>query len=334
MVELGTTAIVPFSARTMNRSLTIAALFVLLVSVPVCAAYVVYPLKPLSTSRGPSRITTTARFNFFKDLLGSAFENDATLSKDDKLDGMLDEGVEEIDAERMARVQQLTSTQQQWRQKMQSAGGAETSDLEGSKIELDLYLTGIPNKDPSNDLYGSKSNISSRDRVIGLTLPSTPSVAGVSLSFEPNAVCRVVDDASGFCSTDSPGDWKLSDDGRQIRFRLPVTGYTRTIETKGSIQKVYWSQEEEKTTQTSTVYSIPEGWMYGETELTKAVGKAIQWNDDGVLKVEVSRGLLGASSRMIPCGKFSAKPLSGDDEAAKKEDANASVVEQSKRSTQ
>jgi len=273
-----------------------------------------------STSRAAaSTQSSTARYNFFKNLIGGAFENDASLSKADKLEGMLDEGTEDIDAERLARVQQLTSTQQQWREKMLTPGAVKAADLQGSAVQLDLYLTGIPNKDPSNDLYGSQTKISSRDRVVGLSLPKEPSVVGVQLQFDAGGVCRVMQDESGFCSTEDAGDWKLSDDGTQIRFRVRVTGYTRTIETKGSIQKVFWTDEDEKTSQTSTVYSIPEGWMYGEAELNKPVGKAVQWNDDGVLKVERSMGLLGAASRMIPCGKFFARALVNDavEESAK-----------------
>ena len=67
-----------------------------------------------------SRSSSTARYNFLQDLLGSAFENDSSLSKVDKLDGMLDEGVvEDVDRDRNARLSQLTSTQQQWREKVE-----------------------------------------------------------------------------------------------------------------------------------------------------------------------------------------------------------------------
>ena len=270
-------------------------------------------------------VTSTARFNFFKDLLGDAFENDANLSKIDKRDGMLDEGIEETQS---ARTSQLTTTQQQWRQKVLSAGVVQSTDLEGTHVKLDFYLTGIPGKDPSNDLFGSKTNISSRDRVVGLTLPTTPSVAGVIFSFESNGLCRVLRDESGFCvnGNDQTGEWKLSEDGRQIRFRMLVTGYTRTIETKGTIQKVYWSSQEEASTRTSTVYTIPAGWMYGEAELMKLAGKTVQWTEDGVLKVEIPTGILGASLRMIPCGRFSATTLSEEEAGVAtqyKETANA-----------
>ena len=35
----------------------------------------------------------------------------------------------------------------------------------GTSWVLDLYLSGVPERDPSNDLYGSKVNISSRDQI-------------------------------------------------------------------------------------------------------------------------------------------------------------------------
>ena len=316
-------------------------------------AFVVRP--ETSWSRPQIRESPTAQYsNFFKDVFGSAFANDPSLSQDDKLEGMLDEAAlgDDHEAERQLRVQQLTSTQQQWRQKMMSltSGAVATTDLEGSLYSIDLFLTGVPNKDPSNDLFGSQTNISSRDRVVGLTLPREPSVTDVQLLLEPNGVCRVVKDASGFCLTLSTsaaassasaakGDWKLSDDGRQIRFRVPVTGYKRTIETKGTIQKVYWSKDEEKSTQTSTVYTIPKGYLYFETAISSkrqqpsqpradsnSVAALVQWSDDdAVLKVERSMGLLGAASRMIPCGKFRAKLVRSNSSDNADDDKNSNT---------
>ncbi len=240
----------------------------------------------------------------FKDLLSSAFENDRSLSNVDIRDGQLDDKTDEELEFQQKNAQTLTSTQQQWRQTMLS-GGVTAQDV-ANTYTLDLFLTGVPNKDPSNDLFGGKTNIISRDRDVGLTLPETPTVSNVKLQFssEDNSV-QVLEDDTGFCQTGSTtGEYKLSDDMKQIRFRIPVTGYTRTIETKGTISKVYWSKEEEKKTQTSTTYSIPEGWLYGEAELTPvSPGRTIGWNDC-VLKIEQSVGLLGVSSKMVPVGKF------------------------------
>ena len=92
----------------------------------------------------------------------------------------------------------------------------------------------------------------------------------------------------------------MSEDGTQVRFRIQVTGYTRTIETKGTIQKIYWSNDDDQVRETTTTYSIPAGWLYGEAEVKSSRGST-QWNN-GVLKVEKTTGLLGASTNMIPCG--------------------------------
>ena len=101
------------------------------------------------------------------------------------------------------------------------------------------------------------------------------------------------------------GDWKLSEDGGEVRFRFQVSGYTRTIATKGSIQSVFWSNEPDKQIRTSTVYSIPEGWLYGEAVVSSnRPGSVIM--KEGVLKIEQAVGLLGAGSRMAPCGRFEA----------------------------
>jgi hypothetical protein len=251
--------------------------------------------------------STTALHNSFFNFLGAAFQNDANLSRDNKRAGMLDEGLEE--EQKSGR--QLTSTQQAWRQAMMSSTITK-SEIEGMAIALDMFLTGVPSKDPSNDLYGSRTNISLRDRVVGQVLPSEPTVSGVTVSFLDNQKCevQVLQDGdtngghNGFCKTEQLGDWKLSDDNRQIRFRLAVSGYKRTVQTKGTIQKIYWSSQDETNTQTSTTYSIPEGWLYFEADLL--AGKPVQWSE-GVIKVEQSMGLLGAASRMIACGKFVAR---------------------------
>jgi hypothetical protein len=268
-------------------------------------------LQIAASTTGSIRSTTALSNSFFKDVLGAAFQNDANLSRNNKRAGMLDEGLEE--EKKSGR--QLTSTQQAWRQTMLSTTVSK-SEIEGIAITLDMFLTGVPSKDPSNDLYGSKTNISLRDRVVGQVLPSEPTVSGVTVSFLDTQKCavQVLQDGdpdggdNGFCKTEQLGDWKLSDDNRQIRFRLAVSGYKRTVQTKGTIQKIYWSSQDETTTQTSTTYSIPEGWLYFEADLSvsKTPGKPVQWSE-GVVKVEQPMGLLGAASRMIPCGKFVAR---------------------------
>ena len=166
-------------------------------------------------------------------------------------------------------------------------------------------LVGVPNKDPSNDLYGSQVRISDRDRQVGQTMPEQPTISGVRIRFDEDSKC--------YCETKSPftkdgveGEWKVSEDGKQVRFRIQVTGYQRTVETKGSISSVSWSDEPDQTRQTSTVYSIPEGWMYGEAELTQgSKAGTVVWRD-GILKVEQAVGLLGVASKLSACGRFSA----------------------------
>jgi hypothetical protein len=128
-------------------------------------------------------------------------------------------------------------------------------------------------------------------------------VSAVQVEFLEDNQCRCLTD-SGFTEADTVGDWKLSDDGSQIRFRIPVLGYSRRIETKGTITKVYWSNDEESTTRTSTTYSIPSGWLYAEAELSRGARGAVQWKE-GLLKVEKKQGFAG--SVLIPCGKFDAE---------------------------
>jgi hypothetical protein len=54
--------------------------------------------------------------------------------------------------------QPLTATQASWRER-----GNEPVRLQETSVSLDLYLTGVPDKDPSNDLFGSKGKSSNLD---------------------------------------------------------------------------------------------------------------------------------------------------------------------------
>ena len=302
--------------------------------------------------------------NFLQDMFQSAFANDRELlSRANKRAGMLDEGISNGDDDdnvfvvpRSSKAPEWTPTQLAWRETMLSTSTqqkVQTTDLIDSTIRMDLYLSGVSNKDPSNDLYASKTNISLRDRSVGQVLPTQPTIANVQVSFLTNHKCAVsistkesviedsndgdendttgitsspslpLDRGSSFVNSDVMGDWKLSEDGKQIRFRISVYGFQRTIQTKGTIQKIYWSNEKESVTETSTMYSIPEGWLYFETELVKRSNGSIQWmttsigspskvmnatpsssSSNGIIKVEQTTGFLGIASRMVPCGKF------------------------------
>lgn len=257
-----------------------------------------------------ARRTNALSMNFFKDLVGKAFENDAGLDNDitkGQYDGPTDDYDDGMSVARLVNPQ-LTKTQQQWRAAQQNAAGSATPSklLTGSQWRLDLFLTGIPDRDPSNDLFASKVNISSRDRKVGLMVPEEPTVGGVLVTLLEDGVCQVESDSEFVDAANPEGQWKVSEDGANIRMSMNVMGYQRTVQTKGSIQKVYWSQEEDKVTATQSAYTIPAGPMYGDATLTSGnqVGN-LQWND-GILRVEQSAGLLGAGSKMVPCGRFTA----------------------------
>ena len=160
--------------------------------------------------------------------------------------------------------------------------------LVSTNWELSLYLTGGPDRDPSNDLYGSKTNVSNRDRRLGpgASLPREPT-ARVGVRFLAGGVTSIIlgsrrsageeedegdetngddipndDDGDQICSRDVDGQWKLSADGKTLRIGIPIRGYRRTVTTMGTIQRVFWSGEEPSTTQTSSTYSIPEEFVY------------------------------------------------------------------------
>lgn len=262
------------------------------------------------TPAPPMARTNALSMNFFKDLVGKAFENDAGLDQDitkGQYDGPTDDYDDGMSVARLVNPQ-LTKTQQQWRAAQQNSAGSATPSklLAGSQWRLDLFLTGIPDRDPSNDLFASKVNISSRDRKVGLMVPEEPTVGGVLVTLLEDGVCQLESDSEFVDASDLEGQWKVSEDGANIRMSMNVMGYQRTVQTKGSIQKVYWSQEEDKVTATQSAYTIPAGPMYGDATLTSGnqVG-TLQWND-GILRVEQAAGLLGAGSKMVPCGRFTA----------------------------
>jgi hypothetical protein len=259
------------------------------------------PLNGLPVKRC-SMVSTTRRYNFFKDMVDSAFENDRGLSGD-KSKGQYDTPGEEFE-DKNSQYAALTETQQKWRDK-QLRNDVTPEMVTGTSWTLDLYLSGVPERDPSNDLYGSRVNISSRDRQTGLSLPSTPSTS-LTIDFLENGVCR--SSVSGFTSGEKDGEWKLAENGKILRFSLDALGYTRTVQTKGSIQKVYWTDEEENPIQTSSTYWIPSGWVYGDVELS--LGRqpgTFELGNNGVLRIEQASGMFGISSTMTSCGKFEAR---------------------------
>jgi len=266
-----------------------------LLSVSFCHAFL-----PLSLERRVSH-SNKLQMNFFQDLLQGAFVNDRNLSKDKSKGQLEGPGDEESYAIRP----EITETQRLWREKQQRSAAVTPDVMENTKWIISLFLAGVPSKDPSNDLYGSKTNISSRDRQLGIDIPTEPSVS-LELFLLPGGLCQVSD--SLFTSGKTQGQWKISEDGKVLRFSMDVLGYSRTIQTKGSITKVFWSNQEEVNTSTSTTYNIPPGWLYGDIEIAYGVNPGtFIMKGDGILRVEQRLGLLGAASKMVACGKFASR---------------------------
>ena len=291
-----------------------------------------------AATRNPTRL-----YGIF-DALKDAFSNDEALSPD-KGEGQLEGPGMGSDFRSDA---DLTDVQKKWLASQQATtkkGGADPSamtaaadasggnvkgapltieKLIGTKWTLSLYLSGIPQRDPSNNLYGASTNISTRNRdprnaglPLGATLPEDPS-ARVQVELLEDGTAKV--EETDF-TTGTDGQWVLSPNGRTVRISLDCTGFVRTIKTKGTIQKVYWSDgENEVTTKTSTEYSIPSGLVYAEIgvgygrpgELLMVGGDGSA--DLGILTVERQMGLLGASSKMEICGKLSGRMMLEDGE--------------------
>lgn len=125
-----------------------------------------------------------------------------------------------------------------------------------------------------------------------------------------NFICRA--ESTDFTSGEL-GQYKISEDNKFIRFSMNTLGFQRVVTTTGSITKVFWSKEEDTVTKTSSTYSIPKGFIYADASIgygkpgELVMGDANQ--NTGILRVEQRMGVLGAATKMVACGKFSAKMM-------------------------
>ena len=316
-------------SRTMTASFSLVTYLCALCTLPL--------IKAFSSPASPIIKTTTLKMGFFDDLLKDAFANDSNLSKDG-VSGAIDGGEEEffninVNAEKTevqkkwleSQLKQPLPTQQRQGQ-VSSASTVKGAPLSTDLLKntcwcLSLYLTGVPDRDPSSDLYGSRTNVSVRDRRLGLgaNLPKD-ATGSVAVKLLADGVVQIDECAieQDICPSDIPGQWLLSDDGRTLRIGIPIRGFKRTVTTKGTIQKIYWSSQEESTTQTSTTYSIPEGMIYGDINVGYGTAGKLAMMEEkgetgmlpgGLLRVEKKVGVLGASSKMVPCGRFGGELL-------------------------
>ncbi|KAL7469199.1 hypothetical protein ACHAXS_009456 [Conticribra weissflogii] len=375
-------------------------------SIPPRPQHVLRTITTTSSSSSTPQ-NTVLYMGFFDNLLKDAFSNDPNLSKDGitgAIEGPNDDDYDEgggIFSSNAPRPPQ-TEVQKRWlesqnlterQRQRQSLSSPSSSGMYSTLIKpakgapltpsaivdtcwvLSLYLTGVPDRDPNNDLYAGRTNVSLRDRDLGIgaSLPAEPTARVVVRLLEGGMVDVVKslsaveneeeedddydddngndndsdndkanekdsasspDEESKLCSDGARGMWKLSDDGKTIRIGIPIRGYRRTVTTTGTIQKVFWSQGEPATSRTSSTYSIPEGFVYGDIavgygeepgalvmmdERRRRGGRAgvggaagVEVVPGGLLRVEKKIGVLGASSKLLPCGKFSGKMILGD----------------------
>eukprot|EP00560_Eucampia_antarctica_P005608 CAMPEP_0197832990 /NCGR_PEP_ID=MMETSP1437-20131217/17221_1 /TAXON_ID=49252 ORGANISM="Eucampia antarctica, Strain CCMP1452" /NCGR_SAMPLE_ID=MMETSP1437 /ASSEMBLY_ACC=CAM_ASM_001096 /LENGTH=310 /DNA_ID=CAMNT_0043436705 /DNA_START=182 /DNA_END=1114 /DNA_ORIENTATION=- len=251
----------------------------------------------------------------WKNLFDGAFANDSNLSSDKSLQQLEYDGDDDDnngnDSSRPPPKQQLTEVQKRWwasqqqqkqQQQQQSASQQVQADaaatptikMDDTCWKLDMYLTGIPNFDPNNSLYGAKVKISSRDRqdeaagfALGTTSSDssssgTPPTTDITLQFGPDGTCFIiqgsafttpVNDDDNDTQQHQQGTWQwMPPDNNNSRlntlmFIIPVEGYARTITTKGTIQNVAWSNRGETSTKASATYSIPKGNIYGQIKI-------------------------------------------------------------------
>ena len=123
-----------------------------------------------------------------------------------------------------------------------------TVELQGTEWALSLNLIGIPNSDPSSDLYGPKRRI--QDALEGTELR-------ISVTLESDASCTL--SASEFTgSSPISGKWQVDQQqgGATLALSFECQGFARKFVTKGSLQSVFGGEETERT---SSSYRIPSG---------------------------------------------------------------------------
>ena len=97
----------------------------------------------------------------------------------------------------------------------------------------------------------------------------------------------------------------------EARFGFPWTlsAIRELFKQKAASPRCFGAKKKRKRLQTSSTYSIPAGFIYCDATIENGSKPGVIGMKDGVLRVEKTMGLLGAASKMIPCGGFEAKQV-------------------------
>ena len=302
-----------------NKVMLLSSSFqVLLGVVPITAFLPVIPVpKFYNFNVIPTRNERIRLKNWFQDMLSEAFTNDdSLLNSENKSDGQVDYGMTTTTNPGANKFEPRFNAFQKT-----AAAPITPRQLVGTKWSIKMYLAGIPDADPSNNLFGSRVNISSREDKrfgAGVTVPKDPTLT-IEIELGEDGACCV---SQTDFTTGTVGQWKLFD-GNLLRIAMECEGYQRRVGVTGTLSKVYWSDEDEVTSSASSTYSIPPGTIYADamvqygapgefTLLTSPSNSQTAVDTLGLLRVEKKIGALGATSKMMPCGTFDASMISID----------------------
>lgn len=185
-----------------------------------------------------STSSTILSMGFFDDLFKDAFSNDSSLAKG-SVKGSIEGPGDELNSSYRSSLshpkqpQQQTEIQRRFLEAQQQQGqrllqqkqqqqiaqqqdtlitaakGAPLTNkiLCNTNWELLLYLTGVLDRDPSNDLYGSKTNVSVRDRQLGLgaAVPTEPT-ARIKIILLDEGIVSIVESREGTDDDDNIGN--------------------------------------------------------------------------------------------------------------------------------
>lgn len=115
------------------------------------------------------------------------------------------------------------------------------SFLINTSWNISLSFTGIPQKDPTSDLFASRPD-------------SRVAVSNIYITFKEDNLLQL--EHHEFLVQDVPGKWALDPDGITLALSLPAVGFERTVKTVGAITSIYGGND---TSQTSSTYFVPSG---------------------------------------------------------------------------
>jgi len=225
------------------------------------------------------------------------------------------EGLESSSPRRSA----LSSSQKQF----STSGCISPSQLSPVTVSLSFYLTGIPEKDASSDLWQKQVKITGNeyDQQLRVAFPSEPQQSCLAVLNDDFTVTVSIPDSLSSSSSDfippqTDGAWKLSFEGGRNLLRLGISqlGFSRVVRSGGTMESVYGGAGNSAMKSAS---SLPPGRIYADFEIlfggTPGTFEIKREAPLPLVKCESASGLLKVVS-LVSCGRVEAAFVYPDEE--------------------